>query len=66
MGPLRFLFYKGAIYLVFFWSALRTLTFWVYYMNYNEEAKSLLLGGLQKSAESRGLSIEQVFGNVLR
>ena len=31
--------YKG--FLAFFWLALRTLTFWGFYMNYNKEAKSL-------------------------
>ena len=38
--------------LVFFWLALRTLTFWGFYMNYNKEAKSLTL--------RRGSEVSQV------
>ena len=37
--------------LAFFWLALRTLTFWGFYMNHNKEAKVYLCGGVQKSAK---------------
>ena len=37
--------------LAFVWLALRTLTFWGFYMNCNKEAKSLTFGGVQKSAK---------------
>ena len=33
--------FRASFCLVFFWLALRTLTFWGFYMNYNKEAKSL-------------------------
>ena len=59
--------------LAFFWLALRTLTFWGFYMNYNKGAKSLTFWGFcmntNKGAKSltvrRGSEVSQAIMPIM-
>ena len=45
------------VFLAFFWLALRTLTFWVFYMNYDKEAKSLTFRRVSEVRQGRFLGL---------